>query len=60
MVNFVFIDQPAHLQIKKYKVTMSQEEREELDAISSKGKQKVQNLLYSFILLAYDEGGRIK
>lgn len=42
--------------MKKYKVTLSQEEREALDAISSKGKQKAQNVLSALILLACDEG----
>lgn len=42
--------------MKKYKVALSQEERKELDAISSKGKQTAQNVLNSLILLACDEG----
>lgn len=42
--------------MKKYKVTLSQEERRELDAISSKGKQTAQNVLNALILLACDEG----
>ena len=42
--------------MKKYKVTLSKEERKALDAISSKGKQKAQHVLYALILLACDEG----
>ena len=42
--------------MKKYKVTLTQEEREELDAISSKGKHAAQTVLNALILLACDEG----
>jgi hypothetical protein len=42
--------------MKKYKVTLSKQEREALDAISNKGKQQAQNVLYALILLACDEG----
>ena len=42
--------------MKKYKVTLTKEERDELDAISSKGKQTAQNVLNALILLACDEG----
>lgn len=33
-------------------MTLGKEEREELDAISSKGKQKAKNVLYALIPLA--------
>ena len=42
--------------MKKYKVTLTQEERQELDALSSKGKHAAQTVLNSLILLACDEG----
>jgi len=42
--------------MKKYKVTLTQEEREELEAISSKGKHAAQTVLNALILLACDEG----
>ena len=42
--------------MKKYKVTLTQEEREELEALSSKGKHAAQTVLNSLILLACDEG----
>lgn len=42
--------------MKKYKVTLIQEEREDLEAISIKGKQTAQNVLNALILLACDEG----
>ncbi len=42
--------------MKKYKVTLTQEEREELEAISSKGKHGAQIVLNALILLACDEG----
>jgi len=42
--------------MKKYKVTLAQEDREELEAISSKGKHSAQTVLNSLILLACDEG----
>ena len=42
--------------MKKYKVTLTKEERDEIDAISSKGKQTAQNVLNALILLACDEG----
>jgi len=37
-------------------VTLTQEERKELDALSSKGKRAAQTMLNSLILLACDEG----
>ena len=42
--------------MKKYKVTLTQEEREELESISSKGKHPSQKVLNALILLACDEG----
>ncbi len=42
--------------MKKYKVTLSQEERCELEAISTKGKHASQKVLNALILLACDEG----
>ncbi len=42
--------------MKKYKVTLTQEERQELEAISSKGKRTAQSVLNALILLACDEG----
>ena len=42
--------------MKKYKVTLTQEERQQLDALSSKGKHAAQTMLNALILLACDEG----
>ena len=42
--------------MKKYKVTLTQEERKELEALSSKGKHAAQTMLNALILLACDEG----
>ena len=42
--------------MKKYKITLTQEERLELTALSSKGKHAAQTILNSLILLACDEG----
>lgn len=42
--------------MKKYKVTLTQEERKELEALSNKGKRAAQTMLNALILLACDEG----
>ena len=42
--------------MKKYKVTLTEEERQELDALSSKGKHAAQTVLNALILLACEEG----
>jgi transposase len=42
--------------MKRYKVTLTQEERQDLEAISSKGKHPAQTILNALILLACDEG----
>ena len=42
--------------MKKYRVTLSQEERCELEAIGNKGKHASQKVLNALILLACDEG----
>jgi transposase len=42
--------------MKKYKVTLTQQERHDLEALSSKGKHAAQTVLYALILLACDEG----
>ncbi len=42
--------------MKKYKVTLTQEERKELNALSNKGKRAAQTMLNALILLACDEG----
>jgi transposase len=42
--------------MKKYKVTLTEQERQELDALSSKGKHAAQTVLNALILLACDEG----
>ena len=46
--------------MKKYKVTLTQQEREDLEAISSKGKHAAQTVLNALILLACDEGAHRK
>ncbi len=42
--------------MKKYKVTLTEEEREELSSIARKGKHNSQRVLNSLILLNCDEG----
>ena len=42
--------------MKKYIVTLSEDERETLDRLSSKGKHGAQEILNSLILLACDKG----
>lgn len=42
--------------MKKYKVTLQEEEREELTAISTKGSHKSQKVINALILLNCDEG----
>ena len=42
--------------MKKYKVTLTKEERKDLDALSNKGKRAAQTMLNALILLACDEG----
>jgi transposase len=41
----------------RYRVTLTEEEREELQIISSKGEHRAQKVLNALILLACDEGG---
>lgn len=43
--------------MQKYKVTLTKEEREELAAITQKGKHRSQKVLNALILLNCDEGG---
>ena len=42
--------------MKKYKVTLTGEEREELQSIAQKGKHKAERILNALILLNCDEG----
>ena len=42
--------------MQKYKVTLSEEERQELESIVSKGKHRSQKVLNALILLNCDEG----
>ena len=42
--------------MKKYVVTLAKEERESLDALTSKGKHRSQKILNALILLGCDEG----
>jgi len=42
--------------MKKYKVTLTREEREDLESITSKGSHKTQRVLNALILLGCDEG----
>ena len=42
--------------MKKYKVTLTQEERKELNTLSNKRKRAAQTMLNALILLACDEG----
>ena len=41
---------------KRYKVTLTQEERKELEELSSKGKRAVRTILYARALLLLDQG----
>ena len=43
--------------MKKYKITLTKEEREELLAITQQGKHRSQKMLNALILLNCDEGG---
>ncbi|CAD6490972.1 MAG: Homeodomain-like domain protein [Candidatus Argoarchaeum ethanivorans] len=43
--------------MKKYIVTLAKDERETLDALTSKGKHRSQKILNALILLGCDEGG---
>ena len=40
--------------MKKYKVILTQEERQQLDSLSSNGKHAAQTMLNTLILLACD------
>jgi transposase len=51
-----FIINIGGLNMKKYIVTLAKEERESLDALTSKGKHKSQKILNALILLGCDEG----
>ena len=42
--------------MKKYIVTLTKDERETLRTLTSKGKNKSQNILNALILLGCDEG----
>jgi hypothetical protein len=44
------------LNMKKYIVTLSKDERETLGALASKGKHKSKKILNALILLGCDEG----
>jgi transposase len=49
-------NQFRRLNMKKYIVTLSEDERKELSELTTKGKQKSQKILNALILLACDEG----
>lgn len=51
-----FIINLGGLNMKKYVVTLAKEERESLDALTSKGKHRSQKILNALILLGCDEG----
>jgi len=51
-----FIISLGGLNMKKYIVTLAKEERESLDALTSKGEHKSQKILNALILLGCDEG----
>ena len=51
-----FIINPGGLRMKKFTVTLTQEERKELKQITSKGRHKSQKVINALILLACDEG----
>lgn len=47
---------PGELNMKKYIVTLTKDERETLDTLISKGKHRSQKILNALILLGCDEG----
>jgi hypothetical protein len=51
-----FIINPGGLNMKKYIVTLTKDERESLSTLASKGKHKSQRILNALILLGCDEG----
>ena len=51
-----FIINLRGLNLKKYIVTLTKDERETLSALTSKGKHKSQKILNALILLGCDEG----
>jgi hypothetical protein len=51
-----FIINLGGLSMKKYTVTLTKDERESLDTLTSKGKHKSQKILNALILLGCDEG----
>jgi transposase len=52
----IFITKLGDLDMKKYIVTLSEEERNTLADLTTKGKQRSQKILNALILLACDEG----
>jgi enolase len=52
-----FIINLGGLDMKKYIVTLAEDEREALGELTSKGKHKSQKILDALILLGCDEGG---
>src|SRR3989304_5277393 len=53
----IFIINQGGLDMKKYIVTLAEDEREALGELTSKGKHKSQKILGALILLGCDEGG---
>lgn len=56
MLNFRHLFQGGGVAMKLYKVTLSAEERSELDAITHKGTHQSQKVINALILLNSDEG----
>jgi len=55
-VSSSFNPQPGGLAMKKYVVTLTNDERKRLSQLTSKGKHRSQKILNALILLACDEG----
>lgn len=56
MCYILFMIKLGGFDMKKYIVTLTEDEREALDALASKGKHKSQKIINALILLGCDEG----
>jgi hypothetical protein len=56
LISYITSSQMMELFMKKYKVTLSQAERDELKAITTKGNHKSQKVINALILLNCDSG----
>lgn len=56
MVDFLVEERREGLPVKRYRVTLEKEEREELEGITRKGSHQSQKVINALILLNCDEG----